>query len=338
MNEFQPTSSNTLVLNMQEFEFPAGGVVNYRDWRTKPSVPHNRNWNDRPARTADQIRQIAIHETGAEGPGAFAGRFTAHLAVLRDGTIQQFNDLFEIEFHLEAFNGTSIGIEFANLVWDRTAASSLAALQEKFRDASKYLPVFWGEGRNVYTLPSMMQLEKLVDLLVWLVSFNHPPNSLSPMPVLDPAWFLLVSYDDVSTIWDFGTNMPATPEGRAEKRFFIMTKAYGYLTSNAFRNQSGILSHASAVRNEDYITSCDHSDGALPALYAWLRMDRHRTPDDAYALTKSLMATKFIKVKTRTSVPQHSVDSQCTVIQENGQPKVLSDVRRDIVLVDVTGV
>lgn len=337
VNEFLPTAADTMVVNMQEFAFDAGGLVNFRNWKTDAKVPHNKDWN-RTARDPSSIRQIAIHETGAEGDGAFMPPNTAHLAVQRSGTIQQINDLIEHEDHIGRFNGHSVGIEFCNLSWVNGAAGTEATLQAKYKDATKYLPVFWGEGRNVYTLPSMAQLEKLADLVTWLVSFNSPPNPQVALPRFDQVWLQHVSFDDVSAVWNFGASEPATPELKAEKRFFIMTQAYSYMTPTRFGNTPGILCHAAVARNEGYVTSCDHVDGALPSLYAWLRLDRHKSAAEAYDLTKSLMQTKFLRVKTRAKVAQRAVDARCQEILENNQPKILSETFRDVVVLDVSGV
>lgn len=337
VNEFQPVNSDTIVANMHEYPFTVGGLTNFINWKTDPTAQHNKNWN-RPARAVEKINQIAIHETGAEGDGAYMEPYTAHLAVYRNNTIRQFNDLIEMEYHISEFNEHSVGIEFANLSWVPRAPAKLQSLPAKYKDATKYLPVFWGSGRNVYTLPAVSQLEKLVDLITWLVSFNHPPNPQIALPKFDQVWLQNVSFDDVSALWDFPTE-PATAEAKAAKNYFIMTTAHGYLTPANFLDTSGILSHATIARDAGYITSCDHGDGALPSLYAFLRIEKHKDSAGAYALIKTLMASKFVRVKTKTNIAQRDVDSSCNQKKDaTGQPIVLGSTKREIVLIDVGGI
>ncbi|HWR14602.1 MAG TPA: papain-like cysteine protease family protein [Terriglobales bacterium] len=339
INAFIPNDDKTVVVNMIEYPFDPGNFRNYKNWKTDPKVQHNDIWNDKQLRQVDKINQIAIHETGSEGEGAFMKPYTAHLAVLRNGNIVQFNDLVEMEYHISAFNDHSIGIEFANLSWVPDAKATAATLQDKYKDEDKYLAVFWGEGRNVYTLPSVTQLDRLVELLTWLVSFNSPPDPFNPRPHFDQMWHQLVSYDDVSGVWDFpAASIPATAADKAKKRYFIMTFGHRYLTPDNFLDTSGIICHATVARNAAYFTACDHVDGALPSLYACLRMVKNKNSSAAYDLMKDLMKNKFLKVKTIQTVPIRATNSQCAEIIENNAPKIVNNIKRDVVLVDLDGI
>jgi hypothetical protein len=332
LNDFRPANNNTIVVNMKEFHYGGMNFTNFKDCDTNPQQIHHNPTPRDPVRVPGEVKQIVLHETGMAAGGAFALPFTAHMAVLRDNTVSQFNDLIETESHASGFNDHSIGIEFANLAWDQGAASRKDKLLAKYKDATKYLPAYWGEGCNVYTLPAVDQLEALVELIQWLTAFNSPPEPGSALPNFPRTWLQLVSYDDVSPIWKFDADdVPATSAGKAERKFFICTRAYGFMTKAARGNTPGILCHHNIARDAGFITRKDHADGAIPSLYVYLRTERGLDAATAYGRMKFLAVGGFIKATTKKAIPRFSDEKT----QSAGE-KPIDNRPRQIVLVDVT--
>ena len=90
INQFNPTTEETIVVNMQEFPSNINNFINYS---VGFNVPHNSV--PKQIRQARDIKFIVLHETSADTGGGFRAPNTAHFVVLRDGTIHQFNDLSE---------------------------------------------------------------------------------------------------------------------------------------------------------------------------------------------------------------------------------------------------
>src|SRR5262249_2816158 len=104
VNEYQPDDTTTLVINMGSSDTGITAIRNYKDWKTDASVPHNKSYNG--YRTPTDIIQIVLHESSADVGDGFddSENETSHLAVQRNGTIKQFNDLVEFENHTIGLN------------------------------------------------------------------------------------------------------------------------------------------------------------------------------------------------------------------------------------------
>src|SRR5205085_1413939 len=165
VNEYQPDDATTLVINMGSFNTGITGIRNYKGWKTDTSVLHNKRYNG--YRMPTKVIQIVIHETASDTGHGFddTKNTTSHLAVQRDATIKQFNDLLEFENHTSGLNSTSIGIEFVNrgFLASMTADGGegipahekdlTAAQKAKYAEANGYIWTFWGDGFNIYKPP-----------------------------------------------------------------------------------------------------------------------------------------------------------------------------------------
>jgi hypothetical protein len=104
-------------------------------------------------------------------------------------------------------------------------------------------------------------------------------------------WLQVVSYDDVSGIWNFpAANIPALPE-QANKNLFIFSTGWAYLEPANIENRSGIVSHNAVKAN--------HSDGSFLTLYTWLRLEKSFDSTKSYRLAKSLMKDHFFKASLK---------------------------------------
>lgn len=325
INEFTPAAADTLIINMKEFNTGITNFSNFLGSKTDTKIKHNTIWNKTPIRKPENITQIVIHETGADGVNdpAFLSPNTAHLAVLRNNTVKQFNDLVEFENHAGGFNGNSIGIEFSNLAWDQAAPASNTNLPAKYSSDTDYLKLFWGVGYNIYRLPSKDQLEKLVELVDWLTNFNNPPDGVKPS--FDLTWHQLVSFNDVSSIYDFGTTVVADDK-KADKQFFIMTKAHFYVKPSKLGNAGGIVCHANLVRDDDFITPGDHVDGSFPSLYVWLRLGKKLDKDKAYSNATNLMKNFKLKLTTKSNIKRYAKDDKVDLKEDTKRPVFVLDV------------
>ena len=306
MNEYQPDDATTLVIDMGSFDTGITGIRNYKGWKTDASVPHNKRYNG--YRTPTDIIQIVLHESSADfGYGFYdAQNETSHLAVQRDATIKQFNDLVECENHTSGLNRTSIGIEFVNRDWldkegipaDQTHLT--ADQKAKYAEASGYFWAFWGDGYNIYKLPptDLAQLEKEVELLTWLTDTlqatinSAPPQFQSMFPWFEKTWLQLVSYNEIKDKWRFPTaNIPAAAD-QATKNLFVYTTGWDVLHPAQISGKRGIISHNATYTN--------HPDGSFLALYTWLRMEKGKTGQQAFDLCKSLMKNHWIRVRPKS--------------------------------------
>ncbi|KTC82986.1 papain-like cysteine protease family protein [Legionella brunensis] len=308
LNEYNPTASDTLVINTVEFNTGITGIKNYKDWKTDNTVVHNRRKN--AYRDPFGIMHLVLHETAADTGDGFddSNNETSHMSVKRDATILQFNDLVEFENHGSGMNTTGIGVEFVNRGWLSSSTndggegipakeSSLTAAQkETYKEANGYLWAFWGFGFNIYRVPpSLDQLEKEVELVKWLtVDLPSRLQAISGIsiynlfPSIDDTWLQLVSYNDVKDVWTFkAADVPAEAD-KATKNFFVMTTGYEYLVPSQIKNKSGIISHNAFYDN--------HSDGSFLTLYTWLRLEKGKTKTKAYDIAKKLMKDHFIRV------------------------------------------
>jgi hypothetical protein len=110
---------------------------------------------------------------------------------------------------------------------------------------------------------------------------------------IESKWLQVVSYDDVSSIWDFpAANVPVLSE-QENKNLFVFTTGWGYLEPANIRGKSGILSHNAAYSN--------HSDGSFLTLYTWLRIEKAFDSTKSYRLAKSLMKDHFFKASLKTN-------------------------------------
>jgi len=300
---FDPTSSDTIVINKMEFKTGISGFKNYKNWQSDSSVLHNANPKGKTYREPINVNYLVLHESAAEKGNAFneGANETSHLVVKRDDTIIQFNDLAEMEHHTKGLNDVAVGIEFVNRGWlssnseEEGIPAKETSLTEKqkndYAEDKSYLWLFWGDGFNIYRVPPRIeQLEKLVELTKWLlVDYNNHVNTISGTGVyyffisITKDWLQLISYDEVKSIWDFKEiDVPADDE-KSNKNLFIFTTGYEYLEPAYLKSRqtSGILSHNSCY---DY-----HADGSFLTLYTWLRIEKQKSDQDAFKISKKLM-------------------------------------------------
>ncbi|MBF9255160.1 N-acetylmuramoyl-L-alanine amidase [Pontibacter sp. 172403-2] len=361
---YTPALDSTIVINKIEFE-TIPGVLNW----SNATVEHNRNDNGHRASSA--LIHLVLHETASPVASeatthGFNGtaNTTSHMTLMRNGTVLQFNDLMQIEYHTIGLNTSAIGVEFVNRGWLASPRSSgpnkdtpgnlytydheaIPAKEEdltpqhlaKFPEGNDFLYCFWGMGFNIYRIPpDTNQLEKEVDLVQWLTTdlkakLDHLEDQLnfteatervdfirsvinSALPVakantifshtftgggtglanmfftIERTWLQVVSYDDVSGIWDFPTaNIPAISE-QGNKNLFIFSTGWNYLEPANIAGKSGIISHNAVKSN--------HSDGSFLTLYTWLRLEKSFDSTKSYRLAKSLMTDHFFKASLKT--------------------------------------
>ena len=339
VNEYQPDDAATLVINMASFDTGITGIRNYKDWRTDASVPHNKRYNG--YRTPTDIIQIVLHETSADFGYGFSDKKneTAHLAVQRNGTIKQFNDLVEYENHTIGLNPTSIGIEFVNRDWLSSTtkdggegipaheAALTADQKAKYAEAKGHIWTFWGYGFGIYKLPpaDLAQLEKEVELLSWLTDSlqatinSAPPQFQSMFPWFEKTWLQLVSYNDVKDKWTFPADHIPAAADQATKNLFVYTTGWDVLLPAQISGKRGIISHNA--------TYDGHPDGSFLALYTWLRMAKGKTGQQAFDLCKSLMKNHWIRVRPKSNssnqvivldVSDHNLQNPGTAVPGEG--------------------
>ena len=308
LNEYNPASSTTIVINTIEFNSGISDIKNYKDWKTNSSVIHNQRKNS--YRDPFGIKHLVLHETAAESGNGFddSANETSHMSVKRDATILQFNDLVEFENHGSGMNTTGIGIEFVNRGWLSSTTddggegipskeTSLTTVQKNaYKEANGYLWLFWGYGFNIYRVPpSMDQLEKEVELVKW-ITMDLPAqlqgisgiSIYQLFPSIDDTWLQLVSYNDVQGVWTFkAADIPSDAE-KADKNLFVMTTGYEYLMPANVKDKSGIISHNAFYE--------DHSDGSFLTLYTWLRLKKGKNKTEAFDIAKKLMKDHHIRV------------------------------------------
>ncbi len=287
INHFVPPNSDTIIVNMQEFP---SGIANFKNWSTNSAL---HNTNAKTVREASAIRFILLHETsGGDGGSGFDPPYTSHFVVATD-EIRQFNDLCEIEWHATIFNDAGIGIEFKNPDW--------VAKTEK-TTSNEYIDANWSGDYPSYTVPSTDKLENLVLLLQRLISKNE-----SGFPSLDPTWLQIVSYNDVSSLWNFKDTDIPPDEKKGLKKFFIYSCGTDYMRPDNFdADVKGILSHNSVsnlitVNGKTVIDEDAHTDGSFQALYSWLRIMQSNEMNDAFTNAKNLVTNNKVTVTTAQS-------------------------------------
>jgi hypothetical protein len=266
INRYTPVNTDTIVVNMQEF---TSGISDFKNWSTNASL---HNTNAKPVREASGIKFIVLHETsGSDAGSGFVLPYTAHFVVGSD-EVRQFNDLSEEEWHAGIFNDAGIGIEFKNPDWVRTKVAG-----------QEYIDANWSGDYPSYTVPSTAELENLVALVGRLIS-----KSEAGFPGIDPTWLQIVSYNDVSSIWDFADSDIPADDKKDLKKFFLYSCGINYMQPDNFDSSvSGILSHNSitnliTVGGKTVIDEDAHTDGSFQALYTWLRIMQSSEVNDAY--------------------------------------------------------
>jgi hypothetical protein len=316
VNEYDPGDPEALIINMAEFTTGITGIRNYKDWKTNSAIPHNKRKNG--FRTPTKILQLVLHETAADTGDGFddSNNTTSHLAVQRDATIKQFNDLVEFENHASGMNTSGVGIEFVNRGWlsSKTTdggegipareADLTATQKTKFAEANGYIWTFWGYGFNIYKPPpdDLAQLEKEIELVTWLTDTlsatvqSAPVEFQSTFPTFDKTWLQLVSYNDVKDKWTFqDENIPAAAD-QGTKNLFVFTTGYDVLEPAQIKGTRGIVSHNA--------TYDGHSDGSFLALYTWLRMEKGKASQKSYDLCNSLMKSHWFRVTPKSNPDQ----------------------------------
>lgn len=282
INSFVPNTLDTIVVNTSEFP---SGISIFKNWKNNTAL---HNSVAKTVRDSSSIQFIALHETsGGDGGSGFDPPFTSHFVIASD-EIRQFNDLSEIEWHVGILNDTAIGIEFKNPDWVRTKVAG-----------SDYIDANWSGDYPSYTLPSTDKLENLILLLQRLTSKNE-----AGFPSIDPVWLQIVSYNDVSSIWDFkDADIPADDKKNL-KKFFIYSSGIGYVQPATFdASVKGIFSHNSvsnlATENgKTFVDEDAHTDGSFQALYSWLRIMQSLEMSDAFSNAKDLVTNNMVKVTT----------------------------------------
>lgn len=284
INRFVPHNTDTLLVNTQEFP---SGITNFRNWSTN-AVLHNTS--AKTVRESTAVKFIVLHETsGGDGGSGFDPPFTSHFVVAAD-EVRQFNDLAEIEWHATIFNDAGIGIEFKNPDWVRQAEKN---------STSEYIDANWSGDYPSYTVPSTDKLENLVLLLQRLISKNE-----NGFPSIDPTWLQIVSYNDISNIWNFKDSDIPPDDKKGLKKFFIYSCGTDYMRPDNFgADVKGILSHNSVsnlitVNGKTVIDEDAHTDGSFQALYSWLRIMQSNEMNDAFSNAKNLVTNNVITVTT----------------------------------------
>ncbi len=321
---FDPIFADTIVINKMEFNTGISGFRNYKNWKTDSSVLHNMTPHRRKTyRQPLDIQFIVLHESGTYSGNAFnlPANTTSHMTVKADDTILQFNDLIETEFHTINMNDVAIGIEFVNRSWlshqtkrksngildlqlnyegITTEANLTQEQKTEYAESNGHLWLFWGDGFNIYRVPpNLTQLEKLVDLVKWLlVDYNNYVNKIASTGTgiydfftsISNVWLQIVSFNEVSGIWTFKDSDIPSEVDKSKKMFFIFSTGYGLLDPAILKTNlaSGVLSHNACMDN--------HTDGSFPTLYSWLRIQKLKTAQDAYEISKKLMKNNHIKV------------------------------------------
>jgi hypothetical protein len=219
------------------------------------------------------------------------------------------------------FNDTAIGIEFKNPDWVRTKAAG-----------SDYIDANWNGDYPSYTVPSTDKLENLILLLQRLLSKNE-----AGFPSIDPTWLQIVSYNDVSNIWDFKVSDIPTDDKKSLKKFFIYSSGIDYMRPDNFDvSVKGILSHNSVsnlitVNNKTVIDEDLHTDGSFQALYSWLRIMQSVEMNDAYSNAKDLVTNNMVKVTTNQQYEgyHHFPKGSSTYVPYSGLSK------RSVFLLDI---
>jgi subtilisin family serine protease len=324
---YKPINEESLVVNMQEF---SSGIANFHNYRN-PAVPHNRL--PKALRQPSDIKFIVLHETSGHPTGAafntpkcaswstedpkVCKRYddaTAHLAVLMEknpvanqpnnAVIHQFNDLCEIEYHATIFNKNAVGIEFSNRDWEDGKGVRKKNIPDRLAEEKGYVHCFWGDGYNIYKLPTSAQLEQLVELISVLIR-----KVIDGFPMIDKVWLQVVSFNDVKDFFDFNDkDTPRTDADKQAKRFFIYTNATDYMVPSRFLMTTGILSHGSVsnLKKDRFIDENAHTDGSFQALYSWLRIAKNYSNKDAFVKAKDLLHSPPVVVKTKNKV--HWID------------------------------
>jgi len=287
INRFVPRNSDTIIVNMDEFP---STISNFKNWSTNAAL---HNTSAKTVRESSAIRFILLHETsGSDAGSGFDPPFTSHFVVAAD-EIRQFNDLCEIEWHATIFNDAGIGIEFKNPDW--------VAKTEK-TTTNEYIDANWSGDYPSYTVPSTNKLENLVLLIERLISKNE-----SGFPSIDPTWLQLVSYNDVSSLWDFKDSDIPADDKKDLKKFFIYSCGTDYMRPDNFDSDvKGILSHNSVsnlitVNGKTVIDEDAHTDGSFQALYSWLRIMQSNQMSDAFTNAKNLITNNKVTVTTAQS-------------------------------------
>lgn len=311
--EYDQLRDDTLVSNAVEFPSNIAGFHNFKGWKASISVPHNRR--PKKVRALSDTIHLVLHETAADTGDGFDDSHdtTSHFSVLKDGRLLQFNDLAEKQYHVGVFNDTSVGIEFVNKGWIQGMPSKESGLnatqRQTYSEDKGYLWAFCGLGQNVYRLPSIDQLEKLLELMNRFLDATD-----DGLPRFAGEWLQLVSYNDVKDVWDF-VGDSHVPAESAVKRFFIFSNADQYLTPSNMAGRPGIFSHASISSiTKDKPDNDAHSDGSFLALYSWLRIARRFKEEEAYSLARKLVKTHHFFARTKEKFMSRSGTSEARLI------------------------
>lgn len=307
IKDYDPASSDTIVINMQEFPSEVPDFINYKGWKSN-NADHNSG--TREVRDIRIIKFIVLHETAGNPNGrGFVLPYTAHFVVKNNG-IRQFNDLAEIEWHAGIFNSQSIGIEFANMGWSAGHGIRQSSIPARLRDERRFLILYWGNGHNIYELPAIDQLERLTAFLRKVLR-RLDAGFFS----IDRVWLQLISYNQIKDIWEFinESDIPDTDARKEYQKYFVFSNAIDYMIPATFGEyETGLLSHHSISNKitimipgtstrRTVIDANAHPDGSFQSLYTWLRIARNYDSQTAFDKAKDLMKNNVVRVRTKNT-------------------------------------
>lgn len=157
-------------------------------------LPHTDGRNR--TRQISEINQIIFHETAGWGgnpakpPGGTEGEWStgvigAHFKIESNGRIVQHYDINRILYHAglglnDDFGTNSIGIEFSNRVWTSNSGSIIPPGSGPEHDPAPREIIRSWNGRHNYIVPTMTQMEGLLQLLQLLeqlieIDFSDAP-------------------------------------------------------------------------------------------------------------------------------------------------------------------
>lgn len=242
-------------------------------------------------------------------------------------------------------------------------------LRDKPR-GDNFLYCFWGSGFNVFRIPpSYAQLETMVKLIhFYIIDLPGTINKykMSPLkrsfaalkianwlsiPVeevvdsvvnelcpIERNWINIISRNNIPSDWKLLDNpSPGLPKDKEaeEKNLFVFTKAYGLfekgkkIDSVLVEQLKGVYPHGA------FVTGSKHNDGNFIVLYAWLRIEKGYSKEDALHICKVLMERHYFRFnKFRRKKPRIDKHTKLPKFDENNNP--LFDIENyRIVLLDV---
>ena len=263
---YEPIYPNRLIIDQVEYDAPTPDFLN---WKTGNDVYHL-NMSaptgicPSKCRNIDQINAIVLHETGGwsiDDPNSVPSTWTrngvgAHFVVHSDSSVAQHYDATHCLWHAgRRRSRTSVGIELVNAVW--TDEAVLTPPRTAIDRTERQTVPSWAPGQgSYYIVPPLHQLETLYVLLESLLSHLSIPR----------VWLSL--------------------DHESANHLFLMNFWESiYDCASSACDRSGIYSH---------INIGNHSDGAFPALYTWLRGQVRFSSSEAYRVAQDLVTNNMV--------------------------------------------